>query len=94
MEQAELARELPHHPPNGVDGVIDIVGTSTLLDSLKLVRYQGRVAMAGFLGGGDPISFNPLTDLPSGVQLSFFASAFKFGTPDLPLSRIPFLTGL
>lgn len=38
---------------------------------------------------GEP-AFDPLTQLPSGVQLSFFASAFAFGTPDVPLSRIPF----
>lgn len=51
--------------------------------------YDGRVAIAGFLGGGGPIAFDPLTQLPSGVQLSFFASAFAFGS-DVPLARIPF----
>jgi hypothetical protein len=28
--------------------------------------------------------------MPSGAHLSFFASAFAFGGPDLPLSQIPF----
>jgi hypothetical protein len=28
--------------------------------------------------------------MPSGMHLSFFASAFTFGGPDLPLSQIPF----
>jgi NADPH:quinone reductase-like Zn-dependent oxidoreductase len=70
--------------------VLDIVGTSTLLDSFKMVHYRGRVAQAGFLGGGGPLSLDPLTDMPSGVQYSFFASAFVFGGPDLPLSLIPF----
>jgi hypothetical protein len=51
-----------------------------------MARYRGRVAMAGFLGGGAPLSFDPLLQLPSGVQFSFFASAFMFGGPDL-LSR-------
>jgi hypothetical protein len=47
-----------------------------------MTRYGGRVAMAGFLGGGDAIAaFDPLRDLPSGVHLSFFASAFLFGAP-------------
>jgi NADPH:quinone reductase-like Zn-dependent oxidoreductase len=90
LERAELASELRRTMPAGVDGVIDIVGTSTLLDSLKMVRYRGRVALAGFLGGGAPLAFDPLTELPSGVQLSFFASAFVFGNSDLPLSHIPF----
>ena len=37
-----------------------------------------------------PLTLDPLTQLPSGVQFSFFASAFVFGKDDLPLSRIPF----
>src|SRR5262245_15943859 len=40
----------------GADAVLDLVGTRTLLDSLRIARYGGRVAMAGFLGGGGPIA--------------------------------------
>jgi NADPH:quinone reductase-like Zn-dependent oxidoreductase len=76
--------------PSGLDAVLDIVGNTTLFDSLRRVRYGGRVAMAGFLGGGKTLEFDPLRDLPSGVQLSFTASAFTFGGPDIPLSSIPF----
>lgn len=90
IERADLSSELRRLAPSGVDGVVDIVGTSTLLDSFRMVRYRGRVAMAGFLGGGAPLAVDPLTQMPSGVQFSFFASAFVFGNPDLPLSRIPF----
>jgi NADPH:quinone reductase-like Zn-dependent oxidoreductase len=94
---AEAVLDAPELAPalrariGGADGVLDLIGVHTLLDSLRIARYGGRVAMAGFLGGGGPIAaFDPLTQLPSGVQLSFFASAFAFGTPDVPLSRIPF----
>jgi NADPH:quinone reductase-like Zn-dependent oxidoreductase len=90
IERADLSTELRGLLPAGVDGVIDIIGTSTLLDSFKMVRYRGRVAMAGFLGGGAPLTVDPLTQMPSGVQFSFFASAFVFGARDLPLSQIPF----
>jgi NADPH:quinone reductase-like Zn-dependent oxidoreductase len=49
--------------------------------------------MAGFLGGGEPISsFDPLLHMPSGVQFSFFASAFTFGSSEYPLADIPFQT--
>lgn len=85
VDRADLSSEVRR-----LDGVIDIVGTSTLLDSLKMVRYRGKVAMAGFLGGGAPLTLDPLRDLPSGARLSFFASAFMFGTPDIPLAEIPF----
>jgi NADPH:quinone reductase len=33
--------------------------------------------------------FNPLTDLPTGVQLSFYGSAFVLGTERFPLAEIP-----
>jgi NADPH:quinone reductase len=90
LEGRDLSTALRARMPGGVDRLLDIVGTSTLLDSLKMVRYGGRVAMAGFLGGAEPLAFDPLAHLPSGVQLSFFASAFVFGGSDLPLTRIPF----
>src|SRR2546429_9085106 len=55
-----------------------------------MVRRHGRVCQAGFLGGLSPLeSFNPLLQVPSGVHFSFFGS-FVFGTPEFPLSEIPF----
>jgi NADPH:quinone reductase-like Zn-dependent oxidoreductase len=90
LESANVSSDVRRRVPAGVDCVLDIVGVSTLLDSFKMVRYRGRVALAGFLGGGGALAFDPLTQMPSGVQFSFFASAFMFGTPDLPLSEIPF----
>ncbi|MFJ9871217.1 zinc-binding dehydrogenase [Streptomyces sp. NPDC101165] len=73
-----------------VDAVFDVVGNSVLRDSLALVRPRGRVCQLGFLGGFDPVrDFDPITDLPSGVQLSFFGSAFVLGTPAFPLTDVP-----
>jgi NADPH:quinone reductase-like Zn-dependent oxidoreductase len=90
IEKADLSTEVRKKIPAGVDGVLEIVGTSTLLDSFKMVRYRGRVAMAGFLGGLAPLTLDPLMQMPSGMQFSFFASAFLFGEPDFPMSLIPF----
>jgi NADPH2:quinone reductase len=91
IDGPELSATIRERFPHGVDGVIELVGNRTVLDSLKMVRYGGRIVTAGFLGGSEPIAaFDPLLHLPSGVQLSFFASAFLFGTPAVPLSRIPF----
>jgi len=72
-----------------LDGVLDLVGNSTLLDSLAMVRRGGRVCLAGWLGGLDPIKdFNPLLQMSSGVNFNFFGS-FVFGTPGFPLSDVP-----
>jgi NADPH:quinone reductase len=51
----------------------------------------GRVCEAGWLGGLAPIEFNPLTQMPSGVQYSLFAS-FLFGTAEFPLTEVPLQT--
>lgn len=54
-----------------------------------MVRCDGRVCRTGFLSGLAPItSFNPLVQMPSRVQFSFFGS-FVFGTPEFPLAEIP-----
>jgi NADPH:quinone reductase-like Zn-dependent oxidoreductase len=87
---AALSHDVRRHHPNGIDAVLDLIGTSTLLDSLAMVRPDGRVCMAGFLGGGASLAgFDPLSHMPSGVHLSFFASAFTFGNADYPLTDIP-----
>ncbi|WP_433864713.1 zinc-binding dehydrogenase [Ralstonia wenshanensis] len=77
--------------PTGIDAVLDLIGTGTVLESLRLTRRGGRVCVAGFLGGHAPIErFDPLQHLPSGRHLSFFGSAFVYGTPEYPLTDIPF----
>jgi NADPH:quinone reductase len=73
-----------------VDGVFDLVGNSVLRDSLRIVRARGRVCQLGFLGGLEPVTdFSPIADLPTGVQFSFYGSAFVLGTPGFPLAGIP-----
>jgi NADPH:quinone reductase len=91
-QRVELERpDLTHHiAKRSVDAVLDLVGNSTLLDSMAMVRRSGRVCLAGFLGGLAPVtSFNPLLQMPSGVHFSFFGS-FMFGTPEFPVSDVPF----
>jgi NADPH:quinone reductase-like Zn-dependent oxidoreductase len=91
LDAPDLSTKIRQSHPIGLDAVLDIVGNSSLCDSLQMVRPGGHVCCAGFLGGGDPVpAFDPLRHMPSGVYLSFFASAFAFGTADYPLSDIPF----
>ena len=89
IESAGLSAAVRAICPAGVDAVLELVGNSTLLESLGLVRAGGHLCLAGFLGGLDPIAaFNPLLQMPSRVHFSFFGS-FLFGTPAFPLSDIP-----
>src|SRR5260370_3688737 len=72
-----------------IDAVLDLVGNSTILDSLAMLRRGGRACLAGWLGGLAPIAdFNPLLQMASRVYLTFFSS-FVFRTPGFPLSAVP-----
>ncbi|MFG1705362.1 zinc-binding alcohol dehydrogenase family protein [Nonomuraea sp. M3C6] len=87
LEGPDLHLRIPE--AKRLDAVLDLVGNSTILDSLAMLRRGGRACLAGWLGGLDPIpDFNPLAQMASGVYLTFFAS-FVFGTPGFPLSDVP-----
>jgi NADPH:quinone reductase len=92
LEGPDFSRRIREAIPRGVDAVLELVGNSTVLDSLSVLRRGGRLCLAGFLGGLAPIpSFNPLLQMPSGVHFSFFGS-FMYGTPEFPLSEVPLQT--
>lgn len=87
LERCDLARHIAE--AKQLDAVLDLVGNSTILDSLDMLRRGGTACLAGWLGGLAPIAdFNPLLQMASGVYLSFFGS-FVFGTPGFPLSDVP-----
>ncbi|MES2127838.1 MAG: zinc-binding dehydrogenase [Pseudomonadota bacterium] len=72
-----------------VDAVLDLIGNSSVIDSMRATRTGGRTCLAGFLGGLEKLTeFDPLSQMPSGVDLSFFGS-FNFGAPGFPLAAIP-----
>jgi len=90
-EATDLAARLGSDLRTGepIDAVLDLVGNSTILDSLDMLRRGGSACLAGWLGGLDPIGdFNPLLRMASGVNLSFFGS-FVFGNPGFELSDVP-----
>lgn len=87
IEGAELSKRLPE--AKKVDVVLDLVGNSTLLDSIAIPHRHGRICLAGWLGGLEPVKdFNPLLQMASGIHFSFFGS-FVFGTPEFPVSEVP-----
>jgi NADPH2:quinone reductase len=91
IEAPDLSRRLRETYPKGVDAVLDIVGNSTILDSLAMARRYGRVCLVGLLDHAAPIeNFNPLFQMPfGGVHFSSFVSAFTYGAPDFPLTDVP-----
>jgi NADPH:quinone reductase len=90
LEAPELSKRVRDDHPEGIDAVLDIVGNTTVLDSLSMLRRHGHACLVGFLGGGGPLTLEPVFQIPSGRHLSVFASALVTGTAEFPLSEIPF----
>jgi NADPH:quinone reductase-like Zn-dependent oxidoreductase len=60
--------------PDGPDNVLDLVGTSTAVDSLRLVRRGGTVCVSGSLSGWVIPNLEPIAMIPSGTKLTAFHS--------------------
>jgi NADPH:quinone reductase len=90
LESTELAKRIRERHPQGIDAVLDIVGNTTVLDSLAMLRRGGEVCVVGFLGAGAPLTLEPVFQIPSGTKLSVFASALVTGSAEFPLAEIPF----
>jgi NADPH2:quinone reductase len=91
LEAPDLSKRVRDLHAKGVDAVLDIVGNSTVLDSLLMARRHGRVCLVGLLDHAEPIAaFNPLFQMPHvGVHFSCLVS-WAFGTPDYPVTDVPF----
>jgi len=69
-----LAASLHAVWPEGPDYVLDLVGTTTAVDSLHLVRRSGTVCVTGSLSGWLIPDFEPIAMIPSGTRLTAFHS--------------------
>jgi NADPH:quinone reductase-like Zn-dependent oxidoreductase len=69
-----LAASVRSFWPEGPDHVLDLVGTSTAVDSLRLVRRGGTVCVTGSLSGWLIPDFEPVAMIPSATRLTAFHS--------------------
>ncbi|WP_448950851.1 zinc-binding dehydrogenase [Labrys neptuniae] len=90
IEEPDLPKTLRQQHEEGVDAVLDIVGNSTALGSLTMLRRGGELCLVGFLGGGETLNLQPVFQIPSGRRLSVFASALVLGGSEFPLAEVPF----
>jgi NADPH:quinone reductase-like Zn-dependent oxidoreductase len=59
--------------PEGVDKVLELIGTRTLKDSLQCIAPKGMVCMTGILGNEWTMdSFTPMGDIPSLGRLTVY----------------------
>jgi len=74
IDAGRVADQLRAAHPDGVDRVLELVGTTTLLDSLACARPGGVVCMTGMLGGAWELPvFRPMGDIPTAVRLTSYS---------------------
>ena len=69
-----VAREVREVYPQGVDKVLELVGTTTLEDSLHCAKRGGAVCMIGMVGNAWSFEhFAPMDVIPSTVNLTSYS---------------------
>ena len=70
--------------PDGVNKVLELIGTRTLKDSLKCIATKGVVCMTGILGNEWTMKeFTPMGDIPSLGRLTVYMGESKSLSKDL-----------
>ena len=74
IDSGSIAAELRARYPNGVDKVLELIGTTTLKDSLRCARQRGIVCMTGIVGNAWSFDdFAPMEAIPTAVNLTSYA---------------------
>ncbi len=74
IDGGAIADEVRRRVPGGVDRVLELVGTTTLLDSLQSAAKQGVVCMTGIVGNRWEFeNFSPMGAIPTAVNLTTYS---------------------
>ena len=74
IETGEISDEVRKIYPNGVDKVLELVGATTLLDSLRSTAMHGVVCMTGMVGDSWELeNFGPMGAIPTAVNLTTYS---------------------
>ena len=74
IDSGEIAKDVRTKYPDGVDRVLELIGVTSLLDSLQCARPGGSVCMTGIVGNKWSFdSFAPMAAIPSAVNLTIYA---------------------
>jgi NADPH2:quinone reductase len=81
LDDGHVADQVRRLYPGGIDAGLELVGTTTLPDTLAAMRVHGTVCFAGMLSNDWIVKdFYPIDYLPKGVRLT----AYGGGADDLP----------
>lgn len=75
IDNGGLVQQRMEQAPEGIDKVLELVGTNTLKDSLACVKAGGTVCMTGMLSEQWSISdFSPMEYIPATAKLTVYDS--------------------
>lgn len=88
IDSGEIADDVRRVFPDGVDKVLELVGTTTLLDSLHCAARFGSVCMTGMVGNAWAFEqFSPMGAIPSTVNLTTYSGGSR-DFIDTPLQTV------
>ena len=74
IDTGSIAQQVMEVCANGVDKVVELVGTTTLKDSLRCAKQRGIVCMTGIVGNKWSFeNFAPMEAIPTAVSLTTYA---------------------
>ncbi len=74
IETGSIAEDVRKVFPGGVNKVLELVGTSTLTDSLRATAIHGAVCMTGMVGNSWEFEkFSPMGVIPTAVNLTTYS---------------------
>jgi len=78
IDKGQVKEQVRELFPNGVNKVLELIGTRTLQDSLQCIAPKGMVCMTGILGNEWTIKeFTPMGDIPSLGRLTVYMGESK-----------------
>jgi NADPH:quinone reductase-like Zn-dependent oxidoreductase len=74
IDTGSIAEQVLEVCANGVDKVLELIGTTTLKDSLRCAKQRGIVCMTGIVGNKWSFeNFAPMDEIPTAVCLTTYA---------------------
>lgn len=78
IDEGRVKKQVRELFPDGVNKVLELIGTRTLKDSLQCIALKGMVCMTGILGNEWTMNeFTPMGDIPSLGRLTVYMGESK-----------------
>ncbi|KAG8872052.1 hypothetical protein FRB97_008064 [Tulasnella sp. 331] len=78
IDSGSIAEQVKAEYPDGVESVLELVGATTLKDSLRCAKPKGTVCMSGIVGNKWTFeNFTPFGDIPNTVRLTVYGGGIR-----------------